>query len=96
MATILLFFAAVVLIGVLIYVLGAPDRHETMTEEEFEEEAKKKSLVGAALIGLDKAIQPGRTEHVMVQKSRVEKDGSTADGSPSATPAGEDEKLDPG
>jgi hypothetical protein len=94
MATFLLVAAAVALIGALIYVLGAPDRHETMTEEEFEEEAKKKSLVGAALIGLHKAIQPGRTEHVMVQKHRVEKEGSTADGAPSVTSDGEDEKTD--
>jgi hypothetical protein len=82
MGTIILVGVAVVLIGALIYTLGAPDRHETMTEEEFEEEAKKKSLVGAALVGLDKAIQPGRTEHVLVQKHRVEKDGSVADGEP--------------
>jgi hypothetical protein len=82
MASFLIFAAAIALIGGLIYVLGSPDRHSQMTEEEFEEEAKKKSLLGAALIGLDKAIQPGRTEHVLVQKQRVEKDGSAADGSP--------------
>jgi hypothetical protein len=85
MGTIILVVVAAVLIGALIYTLGAPDRHETMTEEEFEEEAKKKSLVGAALIGLDKALQPGRTEHVLVEKHRVEKDGGAADGVPEST-----------
>jgi hypothetical protein len=82
MGTIILIGMAALLIAALIYTLSAPDRHATMTEEEFEEEARKKSLIGAALIGLDKAVQPGRMEHVLVQKHRVEKDGSSADGVP--------------
>ena len=39
------------LIGALVYVIGSKDRYEEMTEEEFEDEVKKKSLLGAAIMG---------------------------------------------
>jgi len=86
MAIFFLIAVVVALIAGLIAVLGSPDRHVQMTEEEFEEEAKKKSLLGAAMVGLDKAIQPGRTEHVLVQKKRVESDDTLP-----GEPAPEDE-----
>jgi hypothetical protein len=44
---------AIGLIGLLIYVMASNDRYATMSEEEFEEEAKKKSLLGAAITGLE-------------------------------------------
>jgi hypothetical protein len=83
MAIFFLIAVVVALIVGLIAFLGSPDRHAQMTEEEFEEEAKKKSLLGAVMVGLDKAIQPGRTEHVLVQKKRVEKDEALAGEPPS-------------
>jgi hypothetical protein len=89
MAIFFLIAVVVALIVGLIVVLGSPGRHEQMTEEEFEEEAKKKSLLGAAMVGLDKAIQPNRTEHVLVQKRRAEKDDTLP-----GEPASEDEKTE--
>ena len=81
MAFLVVAFIALVLIGLLIYVLGAPDRHARMTEEEFEEEAQRASMLGAAMVGLDKALRPNRVEHVLIQKKRVEK-GDSVSGDP--------------
>lgn len=89
MAAFLLIAMVVALLGGLIYVMGSPSPYEEMTEKEFEEEAKEKSLLGAAMIGLDKALQPNRTEHVLVQKKRVEKDGALP-----GEPPPEDEKTE--
>lgn len=74
MAVFLLIVLVVALVGGLIYVLGSPSPHEEMTEEEFEEEAKKKSLLRAGMIGLQKILEPNRIEHVLEQKQRIEKD----------------------
>src|SRR6266850_6722993 len=76
MAAFLLIVLVVALVGALIYVMGSPGSHEEMTEEEFEEEAKKKSLLRAGMIGLQKILEPNRIEHVVEQKQRVEKDDS--------------------
>jgi hypothetical protein len=76
MAAFLLIVLVVALVGALIYVMGSPGPHEEMTEEEFEEEAKKKSLLRAGMIGLQKVLEPNRIEHVLEQKQRVEKDDS--------------------
>lgn len=74
MAAFLLIVLVVALVGALIYVMGSPGPHEEMTEEEFEEEAKKKSLLRAGMIGLQKVLEPNRIEHVLEQEQRVEKD----------------------
>lgn len=74
MAAFLLIVLVVALVGGLIYVLGSPGPHEEMTEKEFEEEAKKKSLLRAGMIGLQKILEPNRIEHVLEQKQRVEKE----------------------
>jgi hypothetical protein len=69
-------------IGALIYVFGSKDRYSEMSEEEYEAEVKdeQKSLLGAGMVGLNKALMGGQIDQVIEQKQRVEKD---------ATPSGE-------
>jgi len=84
MAFIVIGIVALALIGVLIYILGAPDKHAQMTEEEFEAEAKRGSMLGAAFLGVEKALRPNQIEHVLMQKQRVEKDAAIAGDPPIA------------
>ena len=86
MAIFFLIAVVVALIVGLIALLGSPDRHAQMTEEEFEEEAKKKSLMRAGMIGLQKVLEPNRIEHVMEQKQHIGKDDALP-----GEPAPEDE-----
>ncbi len=59
------------------------DRYANMTEEEFEAEAKRASLVGAGVIGLQKVIDPGhRVEYVEEAKQQVEADGAESGDGP--------------
>jgi len=88
MAAFLLIILVVALVGALIYVMGSPGPHEEMTEEEFEEEAKKKSLLRAGMIGLQKILEPNRIERVLAQKQRLEKEDALP-----GDPPPEDEKA---
>jgi hypothetical protein len=78
------------LIGLLIYVMGSKDRYARMTEEEFEEEAKKKSLIGAAMVGFEAAWRRKEAETVMEAKSRIERDATPSPGGPPEEPDGSD------
>ncbi|MFI5098691.1 MAG: hypothetical protein ACHQT6_12030 [Candidatus Acidiferrales bacterium] len=68
--------------GTLIYVLGRPSRYSRMTDEEFEADAKKGSLLGAAVIGLERSLRRREADYVIEQKLRVEKDATTVAGEP--------------
>jgi len=70
------------LIGLLVYVMGSRDRYEEMTEEEFEEETKKKSLLGAAIMGLEGTLRKRETTIMMEAKGRVERDATPSPGDP--------------
>ena len=70
------------LIGALVYVMGGRDRYEEMTEEEFEEEVKKKSLLGAAIMGLEGKLRKREATIMMEAKSRVERDATPSPGDP--------------
>jgi hypothetical protein len=70
------------LIGLLVYVMGSRDRYEEMTEEEFEEEAKKKSLLGAAITGLEGTLRKREATVMMEAKGRVERDATPSPGDP--------------
>ena len=52
------------LVGVVI-AASAKDRYAEMTEEEFRAEAERSSLLGAAVLGLHKFLQPKRVEYVL-------------------------------
>ena len=73
---------AVGLIASLVYVLGGKDRYAEMTEEEFEEEAKKKSMLGAAISGLAGTLRKREATIMMEAKGRRETDRTPAPGEP--------------
>lgn len=70
------------LIGLLVYVMGSRDRYEEMTEEEFEEEARKKSLLGAAIMGLEGTLRKREATIMMEAKGRVDRDATPSPGDP--------------
>jgi hypothetical protein len=70
------------LIALLVYVMGSRDRYEEMTEEEFEEDVKKKSLLGAAIMGLEGTLRKREATVLMEAKGRVERDATPSPGDP--------------
>jgi len=74
------------LIGLLVYVMGSRDRYEEMTEEEFEEEARKKSPLGAAMMGLEGTLRKREATVLMEAKGRVEQDRTPSPGDPPEDP----------
>ena len=74
MATIILVGVFVALAIALLIAIGGSDRYSKMSEDEFEEEAKRSSVLGAAMISTQKLFQPGRVKAMVQQKKRVEKD----------------------
>ena len=82
MATFFMVVLVLGLIATLIYVMGSKGRYEEMTEEEFEEEAKKKTLIGAALMGFEAAWRRKEAEQVMEAQSRIERDATPSPGEP--------------
>ena len=68
---------------------ASADRYSNMTEEEFEAEAQRSSLIGGAMIGLQQVIDPGhRVEYLQEQKLRIEAEdadsGDRSDAGPAA------------
>lgn len=85
------------LIALLVYVMGSKDRYEEMTEEEFEEEARKKSLLGAAIMGLEGTLRKKEATVMMEAKGRVERDATPSPGDPpEEKAANEGERSDGG
>jgi hypothetical protein len=73
---------AVALILALVYVMGSKDRYAQMTEEEFEAEVKKKSMLGAAIAGLEGTLRKREATILMEAKGRVETDSTPSPGEP--------------
>jgi hypothetical protein len=67
----------------LVAVMGGPDRYTKMSQKEFDEDAERKSLLGAAMVGVEKALRPERAQQVLEQKKRVEKDATPSGDKPS-------------
>ena len=80
---------AVALLGGLLYLLGSQNRYEEMTEEEFEQEARNKSMLGAAITGLEGALRKREATVLMEAKRHLERDATPASGEP---PRGAPEK----
>ena len=76
--------AVIVFLAICGIVKSASDnRYADMTEEEFEEEAKRSSSVGGAVSALQKVIDPSHhVEYVQEQQQRVEADGAESGGPP--------------
>ena len=62
-----------------------------LTEEEFEQESRKKTLVGSALVGLELAWRRREAEQVMEARTRLERDATPAPGDPPASENPEDQ-----
>jgi len=86
MVTFFLVIVIVALVIALVLAIGGSDRYSKMTEKEFEEEAERSSLLGAAMIGTQKLIQPSRVQAMVEQKKRVEKDAAVPGEPPSKDP----------
>jgi hypothetical protein len=57
----------------LIFKAATSNRYANMTEEQLEQEAKRSSKVGAAVIGFQKVVDPGhRVEYAQEQQQRIE------------------------
>jgi hypothetical protein len=67
------------LIGGLIYVVASPNRYSKMTDEEFEEDTKRSSVLGSVVIGMERALRRKEADFVIEEKLRVEK-GATPSG----------------
>ncbi|MGA9885166.1 MAG: hypothetical protein WBQ34_15735 [Candidatus Acidiferrales bacterium] len=83
-------YAAVVVVVIVllcaIIKAASGDRYANMTEEEFENEAKRSSKVSAAVIGLQKIVDPGhRAEYVQEQQRQVEADSAESGEPPNPT-----------
>jgi len=81
------------LIGLLVYVMGSSDRYEEMTEEEFEEEARKKSLLGAAIMGLEGTLRKKEATVMMEAKGRMERDATPSPGDPPEGDTASDDEI---
>jgi hypothetical protein len=79
-----------VVVALLLYVIAkaaSGNRYAHMTEEQFEREAKRSSKVGAAVIGLQKVVDPGhRVEYAQEQMSRIEADSAQSGDRPPTAP----------
>jgi hypothetical protein len=58
----------------LIVTLGGKDRHSEMTEEEFEAEAKRISMMGAGVVELHKMFQPNRVKQIVAERQRAKQE----------------------
>lgn len=80
LSDIIIFLMVAGLIGGLIYVMASPNRYAKMTDEEFEEDTKRSSVLGSVVIGMERALRRKEADFVIEEKLRVEKD---------ATPSGD-------
>jgi hypothetical protein len=77
--------AAIVLVLIVWGIVKATsaDRYRDMTEEEFDAEAKRASLLRAGVVGLQKAIDPDhRVEYMEEAQLRAESDGAESGDGP--------------
>jgi hypothetical protein len=84
----MIYFFALALLALIVYGIvkaASGDRYSKMTEEEFEREAKRSSLMGAGVAEFQKVIDPShRVEYIQEQEQRIEADGSELGDKPKA------------
>ena len=83
MATIVILAVIVALVALIIGVAAGKDRYAEMSEAEFEAEAKRASLLGTAVMGLQKVLEPKHVEYIMQRDKKVEGDHSFSGDTPS-------------
>ena len=72
----IIFLTVAGLMGGLIYVMASPNRYAKMTDQEFEEDTRKSSVLGAAVIGMERALRRREADFVIEQKLRIEKEAT--------------------
>lgn len=80
---------AVVLIIVIYGTVKAASsgRYAKMTEEEFEAEARRSSLIGAAMMGIQKTVDPGhRVDYVLEERQKIEAESAESGDPPKTGP----------
>lgn len=93
LSDIIIFMMVGGLIGGLIYVMASPNRYAKMTDEEFEEDTKRSSVLGSVVIGLERTLRRKETDFVIEEKLRVKKDATlSGDRPPKETPVPTQEK----
>jgi len=93
LSDIIIFLMVAGLIGGLIYVMASPNRYAKMTDEEFEEDTKRSSVLGSVVIGMERTLRRKETDFVIEEKSRVEKDATpSGDRPPEEIPESAQEK----
>ena len=81
------------LMGGLIYVMASPSRYAKMTDEEFEEDTKRSSVLGSVVMGLERTLRRKEADFVIEEKLRVKKDATpSGDRPPEETPERTQEK----
>jgi hypothetical protein len=68
----LIVIAAVIV--ALIAVFGAKEEKLYDSEEEFEADAKRQSMIGAGMVELHKVFQPHRAKQILEEKIRVKQE----------------------
>lgn len=65
LSDIIIFMMVGGLIGGLIYVMASPNRYAKMTDEEFEEDTKRSSVLGSVVIGVERTLRRKETDFVI-------------------------------
>ena len=68
-------------VALLMHIVGGKNRYAEMTEEEFEEEAKKGSVLGAAVMGVEGALRKRETT-ILMEAKKVGREETRATGEP--------------
>lgn len=93
LADIIIFLMVAGLIGGLIYVIASPNRYSKMTDEEFEEDTRRSSVLGSVVIGMERALRRKEADFVIEEKLRVERDATpSGDRPPEEIPESGEEK----
>jgi hypothetical protein len=83
-----------IVVALLIYAIAkaaAGNRYANMTAEQFEQEAKRSSKVGAVVAGFQKIVDPGhRVEYAQEQVLRIEADTAESGDRPETAPLDRD------
>ena len=94
MVTFVILAVVAVVVAIIVGSTTGKDRYAEMSEAEYEAEAKRSSPIGAAMLSLQKNLEPRKVEYLMQRDKRVEGEHSVsgdppstgADGTPESKP----------
>jgi hypothetical protein len=80
--TLTILLVVVAAFGTLLYLIVRPNPYSKMTEEEFEEDAKRGSTLGMAVLGAERILRRREADYLIEEKLRVNKDAASIGGEP--------------